>query len=87
MEAAAREVGRAGVRVNALRLGLVATDATAAMTARQRERALDRVPLGRMATPEEVAAVAAFLLDDARAAYITGACLAVDGGLSGTLGS
>ncbi|KHF29914.1 putative 2,4-dienoyl-CoA reductase [Anoxybacillus sp. BCO1] len=39
----------------------------------------DSVPLGRFGTPEEIAAVASFLLSDA-AAYINGECITVDGG-------
>jgi 3-oxoacyl-[acyl-carrier protein] reductase len=78
---AAREVAPQGVRVNAVLAGLVATEATAAMTDRQRERALARVALARMAEPAEIAAVVHWLLDDARAGYVTGACLAVDGGM------
>lgn len=70
------------VRVNSLVLGLIETDMAAAMTARQRERALRRVPLDRLGTVAEAAEAAAFLCDDARAGYITGACLAVDGGLT-----
>ncbi len=40
---------------------------------------LESVPLGRLGTPEEIAAVASFLLSD-EAAYINGACITVDGG-------
>ncbi len=85
MEAMVRTAAREAapyVRVNALVVGLVETEMAAAMTARQRERALSRVPLDRMGSVEEVAEAAAFLCDDARAGYITGTCLAVDGGLT-----
>lgn len=70
------------VRVNALVVGLIETEMAAAMTARQKERALGRVPLDRMGSVEEVAEAAAFLCDGARSGYITGTCLAVDGGLT-----
>ncbi|MHC5019441.1 MAG: SDR family oxidoreductase [Planctomycetota bacterium] len=78
---AAREVAP-WVRVNALVVGLIATEMTEQMTARQKERALSRIPLDRMGTVEEVAAAAAYLCDDTRSGYVTGTCLAVDGGLT-----
>lgn len=72
-----------GVRVNALVPGWVATDLTA--FARQREEVgqalLARVPMGRWATPAEVAGPAVFLASDA-ASFVTGHALVVDGGLS-----
>src|SRR5216684_3152859 len=81
MKAMAKELGRLGVRVNALALGFVETDMTAALPAENRAAALNLIPLGRFGTVEDVAPVAAFLLSDA-AAYITGAVIQVDGGLA-----
>ncbi|WP_230532297.1 SDR family NAD(P)-dependent oxidoreductase [Microvirga roseola] len=79
----ATEWGRRGVRVNAvapngvdtpmIRDGIPAHFLEGVM--------LDRTPLGRLARPEEIAAAAAFLLSD-DAAYVNGAVLAVDGGLT-----
>ncbi len=80
-KAMAKELGRLGVRVNALALGFVETDMTAALPAENRAAALNLIPLGRFGTVEDVAPVAAFLLSDA-AAYITGAVIQVDGGLA-----
>ena len=80
-KAMAKEVGRMSVRVNALALGFIETDMTAALPAENRAAALNMIPLGRFGTVEDVAPVAAFLLSDA-AAYITGAVIQVDGGLA-----
>lgn len=80
-KALAKEVGRRNITVNALALGLIETDMTAALPDEYRQKMLDQIPLGRYGTVEEVARVAAFLLsDDAR--YITGQVIQADGGLA-----
>jgi NAD(P)-dependent dehydrogenase (short-subunit alcohol dehydrogenase family) len=76
----ARELGGRGVTVNVVSPGFVTTDMTAALPEARQAEILEQVPLKRMATPEEVAAVASFLASEP-AGYITGAVIPVDGGL------
>lgn len=80
-QAAAREVGPSGVRVNAVAPGTVETDLTLGLASAAELRALapERIPLGRLGAPEEIAAAVAFLSSPA-AAYVTGHVLVVDGG-------
>jgi 3-oxoacyl-[acyl-carrier protein] reductase len=80
-KALAKEVASRKVTVNALALGLVATDMSATLDAGYRAKLLEQIPLGRFAEAQEIARIACFLLsDDAR--YITGQVLQVDGGLA-----
>ena len=76
----AREVGSRGITVNVVAPGFVDTDMTADLTEDRKAQIIAGVPLGRYASPEEVADVAVFLASPG-AAYITGAVIPVDGGL------
>ncbi len=78
---AADELGEHGIRVNALRPGLVPTDLAAPLAAHPLARANyeSLMPLGRLGTVEDVATAARFLLSD-EASWITGQVFAVDGG-------
>ena len=78
--ALAREVGSRGITVNAVAPGFIDTDMTSALAQAQRNAMVEGIPLGRMGTPEDVAAVVSFLVGD-DAAYITGETVHVNGGL------
>jgi 3-oxoacyl-[acyl-carrier protein] reductase len=76
----ARELGSRSITVNVVAPGPVATDMTAALGEERLAELASLVPLQRVASPEEVAGVVAFLASP-DAAYITGAVIPVDGGL------
>ena len=76
----ARELGSRGITANVVAPGYVETDMTAGLTEARREEVQRSIPLGRTATPEDIAGVVVFLASDA-AAYVTGAVVPVDGGI------
>lgn len=78
-KALAREVASRNITVNAIAPGFVDTEILKAMAPETLEAAIKMVPLGRLATPEEIGYATAFLASD-QAAYITGQVLGVDGG-------
>lgn len=76
----AREVASRNVRVNAIAPGYIETEMTAALDEKARNALVNQIPLGRIGSPEAVADAVVFLAGDS-ASFITGAVLAVDGGL------
>ena len=79
-KALARELGSRGVRVNAVAPGYIATELTDVLSEEIRGAILGNTPMGRLGSPEDVAAAVRFLCSD-EAAFITGDVLLVDGGL------
>ena len=77
----AKELGRRGITGNVVAPGFVSTEMTKAISKEAQEAMLAAVPLGKAATPDDVANAVLFLASD-RAAYITGHVLHIDGGLS-----
>ena len=78
-KAAAKECARFGVRVNAIQPGLIDTEMTAAMNSEVLASRIEEVPLGRIGTTDEVAAVALFLAGGL-SSYMTGNVIEVAGG-------
>ena len=76
----ARELGSRGITVNAIAPGFIRTAMTAGLPEAVQKAFLQQIPLGRFATPEEVAELELFLASDA-AGYITGQVIGIDGGL------
>jgi len=79
-KALAQEVVRKGVTVNTISPGYVATDMVMAIRAEVREQIVATIPMGRLAQPDEIAGLVAYLASD-DAGYITGANISINGGL------
>ncbi|HUQ24778.1 MAG TPA: beta-ketoacyl-ACP reductase [Burkholderiales bacterium] len=79
-KALAQEVVRKGVTVNTVSPGYVETDMVMAIKKEIRDQIVAQIPMGRLARPEEIAAVVAFLASE-EAGYITGANISVNGGM------
>ena len=77
----ARELGRKGITVNAVAPGFIATDMVAAMPEEVLASMKAKVPVGRLGNPEEIAYAYLYLASD-EAAYVNGATLSVDGGMT-----
>ena len=77
----ARELGRKGVRVNAVAPGFIATEMVKAMPEKVRTMMAEKAPMQRLGEPDEIAEAYLFLASDA-ASFVNGAVLSVDGGLT-----
>ena len=76
----ARELGSRGITVNCVAPGFIDTDMTKALDESQKTALLGNIPLGRLGTPEDIAAAVAFLVSPA-ASYVTGSTIHVNGGM------
>ena len=76
----ARELGSRNITVNCVAPGFIDTDMTRALSDEQKKALLEQIPLGRLGTPQDVAAAVAYLASPA-GAYVTGAVLHVNGGM------
>tara|TARA_Y100000590_G_scaffold40205_2_gene42896 strand:- start:566 stop:1312 length:747 start_codon:yes stop_codon:yes gene_type:complete len=79
-KATAKELASRGITVNSIAPGYIATDMTDAMTDQAKETLNSQIPLGRIGSPDDIAAAALFLASD-EAGYITGQTITVDGGM------
>lgn len=77
----ARELAGRQVTANVVAPGFVETDMTSALEDEVKRRSIEKIPLGRFGTPQDVAGAVTFLCSD-RASYITGQVLVVDGGMT-----
>jgi 3-oxoacyl-[acyl-carrier protein] reductase len=80
-KALSKELGRSGIRVNCVAPGVIDTDMLAGFSPEDRRDLVERTPLGRLGTPEDVAELVAFLCSD-KASFITGEIISVGGGFA-----
>jgi len=78
--ALAHELGSRNITVNCIAPGFIDTDMTRALPDAQRDALLNKIPLGRLGRPEEIAATVAFIASP-QAGYITGSTINVNGGM------
>jgi 3-oxoacyl-[acyl-carrier protein] reductase len=76
----AKELGSRGITANVVAPGYVDTDMTTSLSDKAKEMMVSQIPLGRVGTPEDIAAAVVFLASD-QAAYITGQVIHVNGGM------
>jgi len=76
----AQEVGSRNITINCIAPGFIDTDMTKALPEAQRTKLLEKIPLGRLGSPEDIAHAVVFLASP-QAGYITGATLHVNGGM------
>jgi 3-oxoacyl-[acyl-carrier protein] reductase len=79
-KALALEVGSRNITVNCVAPGFIDTDMTRVLADEQKNKLLERIPLGRLGRPEDIAEAVAYLASE-RAGYVTGTTLHVNGGL------
>lgn len=79
--ALAKELGPSGITVNCIEPGVIDTPMNACFDAQTKRELAEGTPVGRLGTPEDVAALALFLASDG-ASFITGQCIGVDGGFA-----
>lgn len=76
----AREMARYGINVNAVALGMVKTDMVSKALANNEDYYINRIPVGRVATPDDIGKIVTFMVSEA-ADYITGATIDATGGM------
>ena len=79
-KSAAKEIGSRGITVNCIAPGYIATDMTDQLDDQEKDLLISQIPLGRIGSPDDIAATALFLASD-EAGYITGQTFTVDGGM------
>ena len=79
-KATAKEIGSRGITVNCIAPGYIATDMPGQMDDKAKDLLISQIPLGRIGSPDDIAATAQFLASD-EAGYITGQTFTVDGGM------